>query len=183
MSYVFLYKDLYTGQGITNISYGGGNVHIYVAFQEVVVDIAQMTIWEVDSVLYPGRYSLEFNTTIFGLVGTLHMEVYINWTSGAEPYYTNRTDIITVRILPRDTLVSIIPPSPTPYGENATFSFTFDDVTGGMSQSIHNASNMIVSLRITDFTITYDSPTRIFSVSFNTSQLATESVGQVLFSD
>jgi hypothetical protein len=115
MSYVFLYKDLYTGQGVTNISYGGGNVHIYVAFQEVIVDIGQMTIWEVDPILYPGQYSVEFNTTVLGSVGAFHMEVYINWSSGAEPYYTNRTDIITVRILPRDTLVSIIPPSPTAY--------------------------------------------------------------------
>jgi hypothetical protein len=181
MSYVFLYKDLHTGQGITNISYGGGNVHIYVSFQEVVVDIGQLTIWEVDPILYPGRYSLEFNTTIFGLVGALHMEVYINWTSGAEPYYTNRTDIITARILPRDTLVSIIPPSPTPYGENATFSFTFDDVTGGLSESIHYTANMIVYLNISDFTMSYNSITRIFTVSFNTSQLVADSVGQVPF--
>ncbi|MFX1439782.1 MAG: hypothetical protein ACFFFD_05990 [Promethearchaeota archaeon] len=181
MSYVFLYKDLYTGQGITNISYGGGNVHIYVLFQEVAVDTSQLSIWEVNPSLYPGRYSVEFNTTVFGLVGALHMVVYVNWTSGAEPYYTNRTDIITVRILPRDTLVSVIPPSPTPYGENATFSFTFEDVTGGLSESIRNASNMIVTLGIPDFTIAYNPLTRIFSVSFNTSQLVTDSVGQVPF--
>ncbi|MFW9887542.1 MAG: hypothetical protein ACFFER_05130, partial [Candidatus Thorarchaeota archaeon] len=181
MSYVFLYKDLYTGQGITNISYGGGNVHIYVLFQEVAVDTTQLGILEVDPILYPGRYSVEFNTTVFGLVGAFHMVVYVNWTSGAEPYYTNRTDIVTVRILPRDTLVSVIPPSPTPYSENATFSFTFDDVTGGLSESIRNASNMIVTLGIPDFTIAYNPLTRIFSVSFNTSQLVTDSVGQVPF--
>jgi hypothetical protein len=169
MTYVFLYSEL-SGLGITNSSYGGGNVHISVSFQGVSVDLSEVTIAELDPVLQPGKYSISFNTTIFSKTGLIYMNVYINWSAGVAPYYTNRADVISVRVLPRDTLLAVIPPSPTAYGENATLTFTFDDVTGGSNVPIANNPVLSVILSLGDYSLTYNPVTYIFTVSFDTSQ-------------
>ena len=98
------------------------------------------------------------------------MNVYINWTAGVAPYYTNRFDVISVRVLPRDTILSVVPPTPTAYNENATFSFTFEDVTGGASVPIDDDPAMTIGLSLADFTLTWNGGTHTFTVSFNTSQ-------------
>ncbi|MFW9794357.1 MAG: hypothetical protein ACFFEE_08645, partial [Candidatus Thorarchaeota archaeon] len=171
MEYIFFYSET-SGLGITNSSYGGGNVHIYVSFQGVSVDLGQVTILEIDDVLEPGNYSISFSTTIFGETGLIYMNVYINWTDGVAPFYTNRFDVISVRILPRDTLVSIVPPTPTPYGENATLIFSYEDVTGGGNDPIDDDPSLIVILSLSDYSISYDFLLQQFNVSFDTSQFA-----------
>lgn len=99
------------------------------------------------------------------------MNVFINWTKGVSPFYTNRTDVISVRIQPRDTLVSITtPPSPTAWGQNATFTFAFDDVTGGGNVPIANNVKMTIKLSLSHYTLSYNSVTKLFTVSFNCSQ-------------
>ncbi len=179
MSYVLFYSDL-AGLGISNSSYGGGNVHISVSFQGTTVDLAQVDVLEIDGAGQPGNYSISFNTTIFGKIGRIYMNVYINWTTGVAPYYTNRIETISVLVLQRDTLVSLIPPIQTAYGENATFSFTYDDVTGATSAPIaYDDLVMSIQSSLADFSLTYDSPSRTFSISFNTSQFG--SVGQQPF--
>ncbi|MHA3963835.1 MAG: hypothetical protein AM325_009860 [Candidatus Thorarchaeota archaeon SMTZ1-45] len=169
MLYIFNYAET-GGAGITNTSYGGGNVHIYVNFQGQIVDLGQITITEIDPVLQPGNYSISFSTTIFGRTGLIYMNVYINWTAGVAPFYTNRFDVISVRILPRDTVLSVVPPTPQAYGENATFSFTFEDVTGGASVPIDDDPALDVSLSLSDYTLTWNGGTHEFTISFNTSQ-------------
>jgi hypothetical protein len=170
MNYTFFYSEV-NGPGITNSSYGGGHVHISISFQGVSVDLSKVTIIEIDPVLQPGKYSIFFNTTIFGKTGLIYMNVYINWSAGIAPYYTNRADVISVRVLARDTLLAVIPPSPTAYGENATFTFTFDDVTGGSNVPInYNPTSLSVILSLGDYSLTYNSSTHLFMVSFNTSQ-------------
>ncbi|MHA2187622.1 MAG: hypothetical protein ACW99V_05225, partial [Candidatus Thorarchaeota archaeon] len=169
MSYIFFYSDL-AGVGISNASYGGGNVLVSVNFQGETVDLGQVQITEINQVGQPGNYSIQFNNSIFGRIGLVYMNVYINWSAGVAPYYTNRFDVISVRILARDTLVSVDPPSPTAYGENATFSFFFDDVTGGSNVPIADSSNLAITLSLADFTLTYNSGTNQFAVSFNTDQ-------------
>ncbi|MFW9956422.1 MAG: hypothetical protein ACFFCT_00005, partial [Candidatus Odinarchaeota archaeon] len=169
MSYVFLYSEL-SGTGITNSSYGGGHVLITVSFEGVSVDLSQITISEIDPVLQPGKYSISFNTTIFGKTGLIYMNVFINWSAGVAPFYTNRADVISVRVLPRDTLLAVIPPSPTAYGENATFTFSFDDVTGGSNVPIDNNPALSIILSLGDYSMTYSDVTHLFTVSFATSQ-------------
>ncbi len=166
MNYTFFYSDL-AGIGIDNST---GDVHIYVSFQGVSVDLSEVDIKEIDQSGQPGNYSIGFNNTIFGKIDRFYMNVFINWTEGVTPFYTNRSDVISVGVLARNTLVSIIPPTPTSYGENATLSFTFDDVTGGGNEPIENSSSMIVSLNLANMSMTYDPLYRIFTVSFNTSQ-------------
>jgi hypothetical protein len=168
MSYTFLYAGASSGTGITNQS---GNVFVSVDFEGRAVDLLEINIWETDRVGQPGYYSVRFNTTILGGTGLYSMNVFINWSKGVSPYYTNRTDTISVRVLPRDTLLSVVPPTPVRYGENATFSFTYEDVTGGGSDYIdYSQSVMTISIGVPDFSLSYDSFSGAYSISFNTSQ-------------
>ncbi|MFW9888305.1 MAG: hypothetical protein ACFFER_08995, partial [Candidatus Thorarchaeota archaeon] len=166
MDYTFLYMDS-SGFGITNDTF---DVFIRVEFSGLSIDYSQVDILEVDNILNPGHYSIGFNNTILGSTGLFSMKVFINWSKGAWPYYTNRTDVISVRVLPRDTLLSIVPPTTVAFGENATFTFTFEDITGGTSSAIPNDPAMTISLSLAEFTVSYDSLGGIFTVSFNTSQ-------------
>jgi hypothetical protein len=168
MSYIFFYSEI-GGAGITNTSYGGGNVHVSVTFQGETVDLGQVTIAEINPVTQAGNYSISFSTTIFDHTGLIYMNVYINWTVGAAPFYTNRFDVISVRVLPRDTLVSITPPSPTYYGETGWFTFSYDDVTGGGNVPIEDDPALDISLSIAA-TVSYISAQKIFNVTFDTSQ-------------
>ncbi|NHJ13354.1 MAG: hypothetical protein EAX95_06735 [Candidatus Thorarchaeota archaeon] len=180
MSYEILYAEL-AGQGITNTSnpYGDGNVHIYVIFTGESVDLSQVTILEIDYLAKAGRYLIEFNSSLFARTGLVYMTLFINWTDGVAPFYTNRVDTISVRILPRDTIVSVIPASATPYNENATFSFTFEDVTGTEAVLIGDSPSLGIVLSLADYTLTYDSGSKWFTISFDTVQFG--SLGQQSF--
>ncbi|MHA1423113.1 MAG: hypothetical protein ACTSSD_13565 [Candidatus Thorarchaeota archaeon] len=166
MTYVLFYSAS-NGTGISNID---GYVSILVEFVGETVDLGQVTIWEIDPVTNRGEYSIEFNTSLFAHTGLIYMKVYINWAKGVEPFYSNRTDTVSIRILPRDTLVSIDPPIQTAYDVNATFSFTFDDVTGALNDPIANDAKLIVTTSLADYSITYDGPSRTFTISFDTIQ-------------
>jgi hypothetical protein len=168
MTYTFLYSDASDGSGITNDTF---DVFIRVEFVSTTVDLSDIDIWEVDNLARPGEYSVGFNNTILGRTGIFSMRVFINWSSGVLPYFTNRTDVISVRVLARDTLLSLVPPTSVAYGENATFSFTYEDITGGVSTPIaYDDSTMKVILNISDYSLYYDSIGGIYTVSFNTSQ-------------
>jgi len=65
----------------------------------------------------------------------------------------------------------LIPPESTPFGVNATFSFSFDDVAESSTYSIANGSQMTVTIGLPDYSISYNTSTRMFHVSFNTSIL------------
>ena len=171
MSYVFFFSET-SGLGITNSSYGGGNVHIFVNFQGAIVDLGLVTILEINDVTQPGNYSISFSTTIFGQTGLIYMNVYINWTEGVAPFYTNRYDVISVRVLPRDTLISIVPPTPTPYGENGTLIFSYEDVSGGGSVPIDDDPKLSVILSLVNYSIYYNLTSHEFVVSFDTSQFS-----------
>jgi len=166
MEYTLFYSAI-NGTGITNIT---SHVFIIVEFVGESVDLGQVTIWEVNPITAPGEYSIRFNTTLFGRTGLIYMRVYINWAKGVEPYFSNRTDTISVRILPRDTLISIAPPIQTPYSVNATFSFTFDDVTGELNEPIPDDAKLYVTISLSDYSIKYNTTTKTFTVSFDTSQ-------------
>jgi len=169
MIYTFLYTQASTGMGITNDT---GNVLINVDFTGLMIDISQVDIWEVDNIGHPGEYSVGFNNSILGRTGLFVMRVFINWSESVFPYYTNRVDLISVRVLPRSALLTIIPPTSVPYGENVTFSFTYEDTTGGSSNPVvYNAISMIISLNVPDFSFYYNAIDRLYTLSFNTSQL------------
>ncbi|MFW9893937.1 MAG: hypothetical protein ACFFFO_17170, partial [Candidatus Thorarchaeota archaeon] len=169
MMYTFLYSSVSTSTKITNDT---SDVFINVEFFGISVDLSQVDIWEIDSILRPGEYSIGFNNSIIGHTGIFSLKVFINWSAGVSPYYTNRTDLISVRVLPRTASLSIIPPTNVPFGENATFSFTYEDTTGGVSNPIiYDSGAMTISLNVPDFTLTYNALEELYIISFNTSQL------------
>ncbi|MFX1483896.1 MAG: hypothetical protein ACFFCP_12010 [Promethearchaeota archaeon] len=169
MLYTIFYSSVTAGTGISNDT---SNVFISVDFVGVTVDLAQVDIWEIDSSGSPGVYSIGFNNSIIGRTGIFSMRVFINWSAGVSPFYTNRTDLISVRVLPRAASFAVIPPTNVAYGENATFSFTYEDTTGGTSSPIvYNPAAMTISLNVPDFTLTYNALEDLYTVSFNTSQL------------
>jgi hypothetical protein len=169
VTYTFLYSSASSGEGVTNDT---GNVYIGVRFEGVDVDLSQVSIWEVDSIGSPGEYSIGFNNSILGGTGYFSMTITINWSAGVSPYYSNRADSITVRVLPRSALLSIIPPTSVPFGENATFSFTYEDTTGGSSSPIaYSPAVMTIALSVPDFSLYYDALEGLYTISFNTSQL------------
>ncbi|MFX1261581.1 MAG: hypothetical protein ACFFAZ_05805 [Promethearchaeota archaeon] len=162
MSYKFFYSEL-SGIGIDNLT---GNVFVYVSFQGESVDLGQVNIFDY-SLTQPGNYSIQFNTSIFDRTGIINMNVFVNWSKGVAPFYQNRTDIITLRILPRDTLVSVVPPSPTSYLEMASFSFTYEDIAGETSSLIYDSPSLAISSNVT-FSVSETDGT--FTFEFNTSQ-------------
>ncbi|MHA2047723.1 MAG: hypothetical protein ACW99G_23315, partial [Candidatus Thorarchaeota archaeon] len=166
MTYTVFYAAI-NGTGISNVT---GNVFVSVEFVGESIDLTQVTIWELNPITERGQYSIRFNTSLFASTGLIYMKVFINWAKGVEPFYSNRTDTISVRILPRDSLVSIDPPIQTAYSVNATFSFTFDDVTGALNEPIANDAKLSVIISLGDYTITYNGGSRTFTVSFDTSQ-------------
>ncbi|MDH4213059.1 MAG: DUF2341 domain-containing protein [Candidatus Thorarchaeota archaeon] len=169
MVYTFLYSQASTGMGIMNDT---GNVLISVDFTGLAIDLSQVDIWEVNRTGSPGQYSVGFNNSILGRTGLFVMNIYINWSEAVFPYYTDRVDLISVRVLPRSALLTIIPPTGVSYGENVTFSFTYDDTTGGSSNPVvYNPISMIITLNVPDFSFYYNAIDRLYTLSFNTSQL------------
>ncbi|MFX1441695.1 MAG: hypothetical protein ACFFFD_15755, partial [Promethearchaeota archaeon] len=137
----------------------------------LVIDNSQIDVWETNRGANPGHYSIRFNTTVLQGTGLFSMNVFINWSKGVSPYYTNRTDVISIRVLPRDTLLSVIPPTSVAYGENATFSFSYEDVTGGTSAIIeYDESVMSIQVSLSQFSLSYNPVSGEFTISFNTSQ-------------
>ena len=169
LSYTYFYSELYSGNGISNASAPAGNVFIFVEFLGQSFSPSLFSIREDSG--NSGHYTIEFNSTIFDEPGVYTMIVYVNWTETQEPFYGNWTDTVSVRVIPRSTLISLVPPESTPFGVNATFSFSFDDVAGGSTFSIASSSQMRVSIGLPDFSLTYNASTRQFHVSFNTSIL------------
>ncbi|MFW9926991.1 MAG: hypothetical protein ACFFDM_09505, partial [Candidatus Thorarchaeota archaeon] len=139
---------------------------------------ADITITDLSST-EPGNYSISFDTNIFSRTGLIYMNVFVNWSKGVSPFYSNRTDIISVRVLPRDTLLSITPPSPTSYGEQGSFTFTFEDTTGGSSSYIFDDPKLSITSNITfgyvevggTYTITFDT-TQFGDVGLHVIQLS-----------
>jgi hypothetical protein len=163
MTYKFFYSDLGSGAGIHNLT---NNVFIYVSFQGETVDLLQVNIID-HSTTQQGNYSIQFNTTIFGKTGLIYMNVFVNWSKGVAPFYQNRTDVVTLRVLPRDTLLSVTPPSPTSYGENATFTFTFEDVAGETDVYILDSPSLTISSNVT---FSHTETAGVFEIKFNTTQ-------------
>nr|KXH77609.1 MAG: hypothetical protein AM324_03480 [Candidatus Thorarchaeota archaeon SMTZ1-83] len=171
MSYTYFYSELYSGNGITNQSHGGGNVHAYVIFVGESIDPSLIAITEPDPIGRPGHYGIEFNSTILGLPGVYTMRVYVNWSTGVSPFYPNQMHSIQVRVLSRNTILSVTPPSTTQYGTNATFTFTYDDATDVVLTPIAFSAQMQLDFSLPDHSISYDTGSRVFTVSFNTSIL------------
>ncbi|MHA3963834.1 MAG: hypothetical protein AM325_009855 [Candidatus Thorarchaeota archaeon SMTZ1-45] len=161
MGYTFFYSDIFSGVGIDNLT---GNVFIYVSFQGEIVNPSDIIITDFSGI-DNGTYAIQFNTSIFSRTGLIYMNVFVNWSKGVSPFYSNRTDVVSVRVLPRDTLLSITPALSTSYNENATFTLTYEDVTSGLN--IIDDPKLTISMNVT---FSYVENAGIFEITINTSQ-------------
>jgi hypothetical protein len=169
LSYLYVYSELYSGDGISNFS--SQDVHVYFVFVGESIDQSQVDIQEIDPIGNPGEYTIQLNSTLFGRPGVFTMIVYFNWSSGVSPYYPNKTSVVQVRVTSRNTLLSVNPPESTPYGVNATVSFTFDDATEAVLRPVANDPQMKLVLSLSDYSLQYNDTTKTFFISFNTSIL------------
>ena len=164
MTYVFVYNEKDSGQGITNAT---GNVIITVSFN-TAFDPTKVTISEVNRVLNPGQYSIVIDTTGFDNVGQFSMTIDINWIGG-DPFYNDRSDSVAVKVLARDTVLLVDPPSPVSFNEYTVFTFTWQDTELGSnildSAELHISSNVTI--------LPPDYLAGAFTITLNTSQFAT----------
>jgi hypothetical protein len=164
MTYVFVYNEKDSGQGITNLT---NNVVITVSFT-TTFDPAKVTISEVNRALYPGRYQVVIDTTGFDNVGQFSMTIDIDWVGG-DPFYNDRSDIVAVKVLARDTVLLVDPPSPVSYGEDTVFTFTWQDTALG-TNILESLPNPYIASNVT-FLRSETSGT--FTITVDTSQFAT----------
>ncbi len=166
MRYNFTYSEKDSGIGISNSTdqgYGIGHVYITVSF-DVPFDMEKVTITEVDTGTYLGHYMIEIDTTGFGQIGQFTMTITIDWI-GEEPFYSTLEDSVSVWVLSRDTLLLINPPSPESFGENATFSFRWEDT--GLGTNILESAELNISMNIM---FSSDHDAGLFTITFDTSQ-------------
>ncbi|TFH00497.1 MAG: hypothetical protein E4H14_19580, partial [Candidatus Thorarchaeota archaeon] len=167
MTYFFNYTEQSSGFGITNTTdpYGYGMYHVHIAVSfNVPFDMQKITITEVNAVTAPGFYKIEVNTTGFASIGQFSMTITIDWT-GTDPYYDTLENTVSVWVLARNTLLLINPPSPESYGENATFSFSWEDT--GSSTNIRDSPELNISM---DILFNYVHNAGTYTITFNTSQ-------------
>lgn len=166
MTYSFYYSEKDSGTGITNSTdqgYGIGHVHISVSF-DVAFDMGKLTITEVNPITDAGLYRIDIDTTGFGQIGQFTMTITIDWTGGS-PSYSTLEDSASVWVLARSTTLLINPPSPESYGENASFSFNWEDT--GLGTNILDSPELSISM---DIAFNYVHSAGLFTITFNTSQ-------------
>ncbi|MFW9803316.1 MAG: hypothetical protein ACFFFC_11720, partial [Candidatus Thorarchaeota archaeon] len=121
--FVITYIDDSTGRGVSGAS--------------VIVDCSNSTFalalntnyWV--TYLGLGQYLIEVESTALGNLGTYILGVSVSY-SGA-PYYLPANNDITSRVIERTTQILIIQtPGDTPFLENVTFQFKFEDYITGM---------------------------------------------------
>ncbi|MGY5858003.1 MAG: hypothetical protein RTU63_01440 [Candidatus Thorarchaeota archaeon] len=127
-----------------------------------------------------GIFTVTFNTSQFAGTGTFVMTLDITW-DGA-PFYTNRTSLISITVLNRQTTLDYPTPDPTFYNDNVTITVTWTDVTNGGSDGI---SGVIIT--VTDdsgvippaeYTLT-PLPNGVYQIEFNTSRFITTGLKQI----
>lgn len=116
-------------------------------------------------------YRFELNSTHLEGVGSFNVEILFQWRSGRQPFYENRTLAVALLVLERPTYVDYGPVSSTPYGEEATYVFSYVDSLSTMK--IRNSSSLLVSLNEggVSWSLAYDSALRTFTLVIDTTSL------------
>ncbi|RDE10809.1 MAG: hypothetical protein C4K47_10925 [Candidatus Thorarchaeota archaeon] len=116
----------------------------------------------------PGVYSFKLNSSLFGKCGSFVFQLEFMWSKGITPLYENRTMTVTLVVLQRPTYVDPTPIQSTPYGENATFTFSYLDTL--TTTRIPNSGQLAVRLNegSVSYVLTYNSAQRTFNLSIDT---------------
>jgi hypothetical protein len=117
-------------------------------------------------------YEISLSSTVLsaGLVTNRNVTVHIDWP-GIPNYYRDDSTSTSATTIARSTYVSVDRPGNTPYGENATFTFSFVDSTTLPEVLVVFSGEMMISSNLTESpSLSYNVGTRLFTMSFNTSQ-------------
>ncbi|MFW9912103.1 MAG: hypothetical protein ACFFEU_06515, partial [Candidatus Thorarchaeota archaeon] len=166
VTFVVTYIDDSTGRGVSGAS-------VLVDCSNSSYALALNTNYWV-TYLGLGQYLIELETTALGNLGTYVLSVSVSY-SGA-PYYLPANNDITSRVIERTTQILIIKtPGDTPFLENVTFQFKFEDYITGMIIPI-DKSHITLSHGVAETPITigeyalYSFGT-YFEISFNSTVL------------
>jgi len=138
---------------------------------------AQFTMTEIGSTL---TYEISISSSVLStdLVTNRIITVYIDWPD-IPNYYKDDSTSTSATTIARSTYVSVDRPGNTAYGENATFTFAFIDSTSIPEVLVESSIDMITFNLTENPSLSYDGATRLFTVSFDTSQFG--DVGLAVF--
>ncbi|MFQ5832849.1 MAG: hypothetical protein ACE5H4_09120 [Candidatus Thorarchaeota archaeon] len=171
VSFSVVYWDVGGGVGVVN-STGpyAGNVHLYVDVLTSGQLLTQslMMITEVNAIINPGEYRIEFNTTYLSGLISCDLRIWLNWTKAALPYYKNQTLLLTVYATYRQTTVGWTPMPVTPYDEFVNLTLTYQDALS--TENIRDSPSLLISTPGYAFSLFYEGDaTAVFKIQVSTS--------------
>ena len=172
ISFTLIYYDVGNDTGIVNATGPyPGNVHLFIQIVTLGETLQQsdMVITEIDYLLRPGEYRIEFNTTLLSGLTDVDLRIWFNWTKGTLPLYENRTLLVTVRATYRQTTIDWNPMPITPFDELVNLSLVYRDVLSG--EPILNSLQLTISIQeAITYTLFYDGDaTGVFQLEIDTS--------------
>ncbi|MFW9806264.1 MAG: hypothetical protein ACFFFK_05995, partial [Candidatus Thorarchaeota archaeon] len=164
LTFVVTYSDDSTGAGIT-----GASVTVT---SDPLTLVLGVDYWITDLGL--GEYLVEVDTSALGPPATYQLNVTLSY-AGA-PYYLSSQRTITANVVERPTQIRIIEtPGSTPFRENITFSFVFEDflaksfITIDKSQITLTHGPVRTEITLSEYSLTnYGS---YYEISFNSTVL------------
>ncbi len=127
-----------------------------------------------------GLFIISFNTSQFITTGPHTMTLYVSWTG--EPFYANRSSLISITVLNRQTTLDYPTPDPTFYSDNVTFSIIWTDVTNGASDGILGATIVVSDVNGVIPSNEYDVRPfagGLYEIEFNTSRFTATGLWEI----
>ena len=127
-----------------------------------------------------GLFTISFNTSQFITTGPHTMTLYVSWTG--EPFYANRSSLISITVLNRQTTLDYPTPDPTFYSDNVTFSIIWTDVTNGASDGILGATIVVSDVNGVIPSNDYDVRPfagGLYEIEFNTSRFTATGLWEI----
>ena len=164
ISFVITYIDDSTGLGIT-----GASVLIT---SDPLTLVAGMDYWVTELGL--GEYLIEVDSAALGAPSSYSLNVTVSYTGA--PYYLTSLRTLTANVVERPTRIRIIEtPENTPFLENVTFSFVFEDFSLGtfipVTKSQITLTHGVSSIEITSSEYSLISHGTYYEISFNSTIL------------
>ncbi len=155
----------------TRISNSTGDVFVYITPITAGHPVTQADFVVSELGGSPGTYEFRLNTSRFLITGTFEFRLNFTWRSGQAPLYENRSMTVSLVVLERLTYLDYVPIEPAPFGESATFYFSYVDSLS--SERIANSSAISISLAEgwVSYSLSYDDSSRFFTMLIDTQSL------------
>jgi len=116
-------------------------------------------------------YEFHLNSTHLQGTGMFEVEIAFQWKSGLLPLYENQTIRIYLIVLERPTYVDYTQVTPTAYGEDAYYVFTFVDSL--RTERIPDSASLFIDITEggVNWSYSYNPTTREFTITIDTTSL------------